>query len=99
MKSLGWKKPTSPLSANSGDPLTHYSFSFTTTNSEQLSFANLAGGNGDIGNMLDDVTLSLGGVTRIGGVPEASTWAMMCVGILGLGLMGYRRRGTRLRLT
>lgn len=28
-----------------------------------------------------------------GGVPEPSTWAMMVLGFLGLGLVAYRRRG------
>ena len=85
------------ITLNSGDPLTQYLFSFTTTTSGQLSFADLAGGNGNIGNILDNVTLSTG-LTRVSGVPEASTWAMMFVGFLGLGLMGYRRSGARLRL-
>jgi hypothetical protein len=30
-------------------------------------------------------------------VPEASTWVMMILGFLGVGLVGYRRRGTTFR--
>jgi len=30
--------------------------------------------------------------TNVGGVPEASTWAMMILGFLGVGLVGMRRR-------
>jgi hypothetical protein len=31
-------------------------------------------------------------------VPEASTWAMMMFGFMGVGLLAYRRRGQQLRL-
>ena len=31
-------------------------------------------------------------------VPEASTWVMMILGFLSVGLVGYRRTGVRLRL-
>ena len=30
----------------------------------------------------------------IGGVPEASTWAMMILGFVGVGFMAYRRKST-----
>jgi hypothetical protein len=33
-----------------------------------------------------------------GGVPEASTWIMMILGFLSVGLVGYRRTGLSLRL-
>lgn len=36
------------------------------------------------------VDFATGGVT--GGVPEASTWAMMLLGFAGIGLAGYRRQ-------
>jgi hypothetical protein len=29
----------------------------------------------------------------VSGVPEASTWAMMILGFVGIGFMAYRRRG------
>jgi hypothetical protein len=76
------------LTLASGAPLQLQTFSFTTTGG-QLAFADLPGGNQDIGNILDNVTLSMNIVTGPG-VPEASTWAMMLVGFAGLGFVGYR---------
>ena len=35
--------------------------------------------------------------TFAGGVPETSTWAMMILGFLGVGLLSYRRKGTSFR--
>jgi hypothetical protein len=35
----------------------------------------------------------LGGIQGVSAVPEPSTWAMMILGFLGLGFMGYRRKG------
>jgi fibro-slime domain-containing protein len=32
--------------------------------------------------------------TNVSGVPEASTWAMMILGFLGVGFMAYRRKST-----
>jgi hypothetical protein len=37
-------------------------------------------------------------VTFTAAVPEPSTWAMMILGFLGLGYMGYRRTNGRLRV-
>jgi PEP-CTERM motif len=31
-------------------------------------------------------------ITNISAVPEPSTWAMMILGFLGVGFMGYRRK-------
>jgi hypothetical protein len=68
----------------SGAPLKLYTFDFVTTGG-QLSFSDLPGGNQDIGNILDNVTLSA--------VPESATWAMMLlgVGMIGAGLRTSRR--------
>jgi hypothetical protein len=60
-----------------------YSYIFTTTAPGQLSFTDLAGGNDNVGNLLDNVSVTA--------VPEPSTWAMMILGFLGLGFLGYRK--------
>ena len=39
-----------------------------------------------------------GGGTGVGAVPEASTWAMMLLGFLGVGAMGMRKKFGSLRL-
>lgn len=62
--------------------LTSQSFTFSTTGGN-LIFASLAGGNPNVGNILDNVQVSA--------VPELSTWMMMLMGFGGLGLWGYRR--------
>ena len=36
---------------------------------------------------------STGAVASVAAVPEASTWAMMILGFMGVGFMAYRRRG------
>jgi hypothetical protein len=79
---------TASLTLASGAPLQLQIFSFTTTGG-QLAFSDLPGGNQNIGNILDNVTLSTNIVTGPG-VPEASTWAMTLVGFAGLGFAGYR---------
>ena len=46
---------------------------------------------------VDNVALAYtGSLTQ--GVPEASTWVMMILGFLSVGLVGYRRTGLSLRL-
>ena len=72
------------ITLDSGAPLALHSYTFTTTGG-QLSFADLPGGNQNIGNILDDVTLSTA-------VPEPATWAAMLVGFGG---MGVAMRNTR----
>jgi len=72
-----------PLTLASGSAFQTYSYTFATTGG-QLDFADLAGGNGNIGNILDNVTLTAA-------VPESSTWAMMIMGFFGVGFMAYRR--------
>ena len=70
------------ITLNPTDPLSTYSFMFTTSGGN-LSFTDLAGGNPNVGNLLDNVSVSA--------VPEPSTWAMMVLGFLGLGFLGYRK--------
>ena len=77
---------SSSLTLNSSDPLALRTYTFTTTGG-QLSFSDLAGGNGNIGNVLDNVCL-------ISSVPEPATWAML---LLGFGVIGAMLRGTRRR--
>jgi PEP-CTERM motif-containing protein len=72
--------------------LTPYTYTFTTAGGA-LSFADLSGGNGNIGNILDNVSVS-----TVAAVPEPSTWAMTILGFFGLGFMAYRRRGGALRV-
>ena len=69
----------------SGDPLQNYILS-VTTNGGNLSFTDLPGGNGNIGNILDNVIL------MTAAVPEPSTWAMLLLGFAGIGFMAYRRK-------
>jgi len=69
-----------PLAENA--PWTLYSFTFTGA-SGQVAFTDLGPSNQQ-GNLLANVTVSA--------VPEASTWAMMILGFLGVGFMAYRRK-------
>ncbi len=61
-----------------------YDYSFTTTAPGQLSFTDLAGGNNNIGNLLDNVVVTA--------VPEARTWVMMVLGFLAIGFAAYRNK-------
>jgi hypothetical protein len=45
---------------------------------------------------VDDVTVKFS-VSSTPPVPEASTWVMMILGFLGVGMVGYRRRGLAFR--
>jgi hypothetical protein len=63
------------LPSNAG--LDVFTYKFYTTGGK-LSFADLSGGNNNIGNILDDVSLSTG-------VPEPVTWALMLLGVAGIG--------------
>jgi hypothetical protein len=69
------------LAPNAG--FTSQTFTFTTTTGGDLVFTSLAGGNPNVGNILDNVQVS--------SVPEASTWIMMLIGFAVLGLVTYRR--------
>lgn len=79
--------PLVDSSLTPGAPLQHYVLDITTTIAGNLSFAAYNGGNGgtNVGPILDNVTLA-------SGVPEASTWAMMILGFMGVGFMAYRRK-------
>ena len=50
-------------------------------------------------DLVDQVRI--GGVANVGAVPEPSTWAMMVIGLFGVGFMAYRRKqnGHAFRLT
>jgi hypothetical protein len=64
---------------------------FFTVTSGSLDFKDLVLSDQQ-GNLIDNVTVTTG-------VPEASTWAMMVLGFLGVGFMAYRRKnGRSLRL-
>ena len=72
------------ITLGSSSALQLYSYTFTTTGG-MLDFADLAGGNDNIGNILDNVTV------MTSAVPEPSTWGMMILGFFGVGFMAYRR--------
>jgi hypothetical protein len=62
---------------------TFYSLTFVNAAASNLIFTD-AGTADQQGTLLADVTVS--------SVPEASTWAMMIMGFLGVGFLAYRRR-------
>jgi hypothetical protein len=66
------------------DPFKTYAFTFSTTGG-YLQFTELGPSNQQ-GNLLDNVSLSAGGV------PEPSTWAMLMLGLAGAGAMLRRRK-------
>ncbi|MGZ5927466.1 MAG: PEPxxWA-CTERM sorting domain-containing protein [Rhizomicrobium sp.] len=70
----------------SGDALGFHSYTFTTSGG-QLVFSDLAGGNQNIGNILDNVSLA-------SAVPEPSTWVMF---LFGFGAIGWMLRDGRRR--
>jgi hypothetical protein len=72
------------ITLGSDDPLAHYILTVDTSGGE-LSFSDLPGGNGNIGNILDNVSIA-------SAVPEPSTWMMMVLGFAGVGFAAYRRR-------
>jgi hypothetical protein len=74
------------LTLNSDNPLHQYSVAFSTTGGN-LIFSDLPSGSGNIGNILDNVSLA-------SAIPETSTWAMMILGFASVGFMTYRRKQT-----
>jgi hypothetical protein len=78
----------------SSAPLVLQTFTFTTIGG-QLSFSENDVGNSDIGNILDNVTLSTataGTQAVASDAPETSTWSMMILGFSGLAFARYRSR-------
>jgi hypothetical protein len=73
-------------------PLTTQTIDYVATSGNTaISFIETAtndGGNNDA--LIDGVSFQ--GPAVAGAVPEPSTWAMMILGFVGLGFMGYRRR-------
>jgi len=74
---------TQSITLASNVPLTLHTFTFTTTGGN-LVFRDMSGGNNDIGNVLDNVTVSA--------IPEPETWAMMLLGFAGLGFVFRQSR-------
>ena len=72
------------LTLASGDALGLHSYTFTTSGG-QLIFSDLTGGNQNIGNILDNVSLA-------SAVPEPSTWIMF---LFGFGAIGWLLRNAR----
>jgi hypothetical protein len=62
---------------------TLYNFTVVATGHDTLTFGRFRNDGGFFG--LDDVSVTA--------VPEASTWAMMILGFMGVGFMAYRRKG------
>ena len=69
------------LTLASASPYQLYTYTFTTTGGN-LVFTDLPGGDQDIGNILDNVTVS--------STPLPSTWTMLIAGLVGLGFFAYR---------
>ena len=63
------------------------SFLFTGTGSDLLTFKSLD--TGAYGGVVGDINVS------VAPVPEASTWAMIILGFLGVGFLSYRRKSSR----
>ncbi len=78
--SLGDWSETITLPWNAGPSV--YS-ALVTTAGGVLSFKDASGGNDNIGNLLDDVSVTA--------VPEASTWAMLLAGFAGLGFAAFSK--------
>ena len=77
------------MDATVGGQAATFSGSFT-----QSTFANVDPTFTVSGPYTIEVSPGFGGVSvnNVGGVPEASTWAMMILGFAGVGFMAYRRK-------
>jgi hypothetical protein len=70
-------------------------FTITSINGQLMTEISLTAINGAT---FEDVRqVRLGGFS-VAAIPEPSTWAMMILGFLGVGFLGYRRRGSQGRL-
>jgi hypothetical protein len=81
------------LTLDSSSPYTLYTYTVVTTGG-QLSFADDDAGNGAIGNVLDNVSLSSATPATqsiADPAPELSTWGMILLGFSGLGFAAFRR--------
>jgi PEP-CTERM motif len=70
---------TTQITLAATDPYALHTLNITTTGGN-LVFSDLSGGNNNIGNILDNVT-----VATVAAIPEPGTWAMMLIGFAGLG--------------
>ena len=73
------------LTPGNADPFTTHTYSFTTATAGNLVFTD-SGPSNQQGNLLDNVSLTA--------VPEPASWAMMIVGLFGLGAALRRRNAT-----
>jgi hypothetical protein len=77
---------TTAITLLSSDPYQLHSFTFTTTGGP-LVFSDLPCGDGNIGNILDNVQVATA-------VPEPAAWVMMLLGFAGLGFAFRQSRRT-----
>jgi hypothetical protein len=59
-----------------------------------VTFSNLVFDSVQLGSVGQN-SFEFDNVTTVAAVPEASSWAMMIIGFLGVGLFAYRRRGEK----
>jgi hypothetical protein len=75
------------LTLASGSPYSLYTYTFATTGGT-LDFSDLPGGNGNIGNILDNVTLA----TAVSTVPEPLTISLFGTGLAGAAALRRRKK-------
>ena len=73
-------------------------FNIAAINGQRITSVNLTA---NPGGLFSDIRQNrIGGVGPItAAVPEPSTWAMMILGFIGLGFIGYRKKTSLLRIT
>jgi len=82
--------PLEVLAPSDTQHYTHYVFDFKGVQG-QVAFTEFGPSN-QVGNLLADVNITQTNGT-IAPVPEASTWAMLLLGFVGIGLLSYRGKG------